>query len=68
MRGAVDAAYMLHVGMNIAEKPALASDIFRVLKPGGKFGVFDMLKVPGGEELLYPLPPASTAASARTCV
>ena len=60
----VDAAYMLHVGMNIADKGAMARAIGRVLKPGGKFGVFDMMKGPGGGELIYPLPPAGTAANA----
>ena len=30
-----DGAYMLHVGMNIADKAALFAEVRRVLKPGG---------------------------------
>jgi ubiquinone/menaquinone biosynthesis C-methylase UbiE len=31
----VDAAYMIHVGMNIADKVGIAREAKRVLKPGG---------------------------------
>ena len=60
--GSVDAAYMLHVGMNIADKRGLAAEIFRALRSGGRFGVFDMMAGVGeGAALAFPLPFASYA-------
>jgi SAM-dependent methyltransferase len=50
-----DAAYMFHVGMNIADKNALFQDVARVLKPGAKFSIFDLLRV-NDEPILYPVP------------
>jgi ubiquinone/menaquinone biosynthesis C-methylase UbiE len=58
--GSFTAAYMLHVGMNIADKSALFSEIARVLRVGARFGVFDVMRT-GPGELSYPLPWASTA-------
>jgi SAM-dependent methyltransferase len=59
--GSFDGAYMLHVGMNIADKSALFAGIRRVLKPGGFFAVFDVMRE-GDGELLFPLPWASDPA------
>lgn len=56
-----DKAYMLHVGMNIADKANLFSEIGRVLKPGGTLGVYDIMQV-GPSELNYPVPWSTTAA------
>ena len=50
-----DGGYMLHVGMNIDDKTALFSEIFRVLKPGGAFGIYDIMRQKEGE-LTYPVP------------
>lgn len=57
--GSFTAAYMLHVGMNIADKSALFSEVARVLRAGARFGVFDVMRT-GTGELSYPLPWAST--------
>jgi SAM-dependent methyltransferase len=54
------AAYMLHVGMNIADKRALFAEAARVLRAGGRFAIFDVMQI-GDGELCYPLPWASTA-------
>jgi SAM-dependent methyltransferase len=53
--GSFDAAYMLHVGMNIEHKAALAAEINRVLKPGAHLGIFDVMRV-GDGNLDFPLP------------
>lgn len=60
--GAFTAAYMLHVGMNIADKGALFVGIARVLQPGARFAVYDVMRT-GDGEFSYPLPWASTAAT-----
>ena len=57
--GAFDAAYMLHVGMNIADKAALFAEVARVLAPGGRFGVYDVMAT-GPDDLAYPVPWAET--------
>jgi SAM-dependent methyltransferase len=54
-----DAAYMLHVGMNIPDKPGLATQVARVLKPECLFGIYDVMRT-GPAELTYPVPWAST--------
>ena len=54
-QGTFDAAYMLHVGMNIAEKQTLAREAARVLKPGSLFAVFDVMRL-NDEPLKFPVP------------
>lgn len=58
--GQFDKAYMMHVGMNIADKQALAAEVYRVLRPGGIFGIYDVMRV-GSAELILPVPWATTA-------
>ena len=54
-----DAAYMMHVGMNIADKARLFAEVHRVLKPGGSFGVYDVMRT-GEGALTFPVPWAAT--------
>lgn len=54
-----DRAYMIHVGMNIADKASLFREVRRVLKPGGKFAIFDILRA-GDAPMTYPVPWASS--------
>jgi ubiquinone/menaquinone biosynthesis C-methylase UbiE len=49
------AAYMMHVGMNIADKAGLFAEVFRVLGPGGVFGVYDVMRT-GDGDLTFPVP------------
>ena len=56
--GTFSAAYMLHVGMNIADKAALFAEAARVLRPGARLAVYDVMRTADGE-LSYPLPWAS---------
>ena len=54
-RESFDGAYMIHVGMNIADKAGIFRETRRVLKAGGLFTLFDFLRV-GDGELKYPVP------------
>src|SRR5215831_14090231 len=50
-----DRAYMIHVGMNIADKAGVFSEVRRVLKPGGKFAIFDFVRT-SNVPITYPVP------------
>jgi len=50
-----DIVWTQHSSMNISDKSGLYREIRRVMKPGGKLAVNDILAVPG-KEVLYPVP------------
>jgi len=53
-----DGAYMQHVGMNIADKAKLFNEVHRVLKQGGIFAIYDVMR--GNDGVFnYPVPWAS---------
>lgn len=54
-QGTFDAAYMLHVGMNIADKQALCREVARVLRPGALFGIYDVMRL-GEGAIKFPVP------------
>jgi len=57
-----DLVTMFHVGMNIADKPTLFEQAARVLKPGGCFALFDVMRGENAEPLAFPVPWADHAA------
>lgn len=57
-----DGAYMLHVGMNIADKRAVFAEVRRVLKPGGVLGIYDAMRESDGP-FTYPVPWSSQPAT-----
>jgi ubiquinone/menaquinone biosynthesis C-methylase UbiE len=56
-----DVVTLLHVGMNIPDKAALISEVRRVLKPGGRFVLYDVMRL-DSSPLPYPLLWADSAA------
>ncbi len=50
-----DAAMTVHAAMNIAAKDRMYAEARRVLKPGSRFGIYDVLQGEGGE-VLFPVP------------
>ncbi|MEK1890508.1 MAG: class I SAM-dependent methyltransferase [Phyllobacterium sp.] len=60
--GSFDAAYMIHVGMNIEDKHTLFAEVWRVLKPGARFAVYDIMRLRDAS-LTYPMPWAMSNAT-----
>jgi SAM-dependent methyltransferase len=55
-----DLAWTQHVAMNIADRVGLYAEIHRVLRPNGRFAIYDVVAGEGGP-LLYPVPWARRA-------
>lgn len=59
-----DGGLMLHVGMNIEDKGTLFREIYRVLRPGAAFGIYDIMQINHGE-LSFPLPWATEHSTSK---
>jgi SAM-dependent methyltransferase len=57
-----DRAMLNHVGMNLPEKDRVFAEVRRVLRPDGRFAVFEQMRV-GDGDLTYPMPWAEDASS-----
>jgi ubiquinone/menaquinone biosynthesis C-methylase UbiE len=57
---AFDVVWMEHVQMNIEDKSALAAELSRVLRPGGRLAFHEIFEG-DGEPLAFPVPWATTA-------
>ncbi|MEO3430970.1 methyltransferase domain-containing protein [Pelagibius sp. CAU 1746] len=55
-----DLVWTQHAAMNIADKARLYREVARVLKPGGRFGLYDVMAGPAGAPY-FPVPWASSA-------
>lgn len=58
---AFDAAVTFHVAMNIDGRDRFYEELARVVKPGGRLCVFDVMKGPG-EGMRYPVPWSETGS------
>ena len=63
-----DHAFMLHVGMNIENKDLLISEVGSKLQDGGKFAIYDVMRIGSNsnEDLDFPVPWA-TDSNTNAC-
>lgn len=59
--GAFDTVFLQHVAMNIENRPALYSEVCRILTPEGRFVIYDVVLRDG--DVIYPTPWAQDAST-----
>lgn len=60
-----DAAWHIHMAMNVADKAAMYAEIFRVLKPGATLAIDDPVR--GAGEMIFPVPWAGEPRASYLC-
>lgn len=58
---AFDAVFLQHVAMNIQDRAALYAEVGRILAPGGRFVIYDLVSREG--DVAYPVPWARDAST-----
>ncbi len=61
--GAFDGAVMIHMNMNIPDKPQLFQEAARVVKPGGTLAMWEVCRGENSDDLIYPVPWSDDASS-----
>jgi SAM-dependent methyltransferase len=56
-----DGVSIMHLGMNVEDKLRMLSEAYRVLKPGKRLAICEIMLGPVAEPLTYPVPWADTA-------
>lgn len=65
LEGPFDAATLIHVGMNIADKPGFFAAVAERLQPGCRFAVYDIMAIGDVSAIEYPMPFASSSDQAH---
>jgi SAM-dependent methyltransferase len=58
---AFDAVFLQHVAMNLSDRSALYAEVRRILAPGGRFAIYDLVLREG--DVVYPVPWARDAST-----
>ena len=65
LEGPFDAATLIHVGMNIADKTSFFAAVADRLEPGCRFAVYDIMAIGDAAAIEFPMPFASSADQAH---
>jgi ubiquinone/menaquinone biosynthesis C-methylase UbiE len=65
--GSFDVVWTEHVAMNISDRAGLYGECMRVLRPGGRLALYDIVRMEGSTsaDLKYPVPWARAAATSH---